>query len=361
VNARTAAVFALLTLVGVPSATVLTGGTVSYRGALPLTAWLVLAVLLTRRWPVPALALAASTVFAFRVAELTDSGWLWPLTFSAAAVVLAGRLAWTVGITGALAVAGYGWEWAVHRGADAQALSTLGVEALWLALILAVASGYRNWRRWQAEVVQRLRQEADERQARERLRIAREVHDVVAHTLAVVGVHLNVAADAFDTAPAEARDALLLAQRVRGKAMTDLASLLGVLRTSGGGPPQEDLDGVVAQVRAAGLDVELVESGDRSTVPAAVTLTVARIVREALTNTVRHTNANRVVVTLHFGPSRTEVEVADDGQAAAAPTTSGHGHDGMRERVRALGGTFSAGPRESPAGAGFVVRATIPT
>jgi signal transduction histidine kinase len=360
-NARTATVFALLTLVGVPSATVLTGGTVGYAGTVPLSVWLALAVLLTRRWPVPALALAASTVFAFRVAELTDTGWLWPLTCCAAAAVLADRLRWTVGITGTLALAGYGWEWAVHQGPDAQALSTLGVEALWLALVLAVANGYRNWRRWQDEVVQRLRQEADERETQERLRIAREVHDVVAHTLAVVGVHLNVAADAFDTAPSEARDALALAQRVRGKAMTDLGSLLGVLRHTGGGPPQEDLDDVVAQVRATGLDVEVLESGDRSTVPAVVMLTIARIVREALTNTVRHADANRVVVTLHFGLSGTSLTVADDGKGPATAPSGGHGLDGMRERVRALGGTFDAGPRTGSSGAGFTVRVTIPS
>ena len=190
-------------------------------------------------------------------------------------------------------------------GADPQSMSAyVGAEALWLGAVLSVAIAYRNWRRWQEELTDRLLREAREgdldarrRRAEERVRIAHELHDVVSHTLAVVGVHLNVALDTLDAEPEQARAALRLAQAVRGRAMADLKSLVGVLRDDSADEieaPAARLDRLgelVERVQAAGVTVTLDESGDRSAVPAPVALAAYRIVQEALTNTVQHANA----------------------------------------------------------------------
>jgi signal transduction histidine kinase len=228
----------------------------------------------------------------------------------------------------------------------------VGAETLWLALLFAGTNAYLNWRRWQHEVEARQEVNAQRRRAEDRLLISRELHDVVAHTLAVVGVHLNVALDAVDDSPAEAREALRLAQEVRGKAMADLASLVGVLREEAAGPGIAEL---VDRVRSAGLEVTLDERGDRAAVPAAVAVAAYRVVQEALTNTVRHAGASRVAVTVSYAADHVGVAVVDNGRAEPGP--AGNGIEGMRERVTALGGTFSAGPAD---GGGFAVRARMP-
>jgi signal transduction histidine kinase len=200
--------------------------------------------------------------------------------------------------------------------------------------------------------------EAGRRRAEERVLIARDLHDAVSHTLAVVGVHLNVALDAFDTDPAEAREAVRLAQDVRGRAMSDLRALVGVLRDGGETEPISGLDGVdrlAEQVRAAGLDVTVTEFGERADVPAPVATAVYRVVQESLTNTVRHAAATRAVVTLRYAPGSVVVDVTDNG-SGASPAADGHGIAGMRERVAALGGALTAGAGKT----GFSVRATIP-
>ncbi|WP_344935585.1 sensor histidine kinase [Actinoplanes nipponensis] len=246
-------------------------------------------------------------------------------------------------------------------------LGQFGGEVLWLAAALATALAYRSTRRWQQEAAARLAQSLHEREldarrrrAEERVGIARDLHDVVSHTLAVVGVHLNVALDIFDEEPAEAREALRLAQEVRGRAMGDLRSLVDVLRegdrieTPAAG--LEGLAGLIDRVRSAGVTVTVTELGERDAVPAPVATAVHRVVQESLTNTVRHAPAARATVMLHYTPASVTVEVADDG-AGAAPGTEGHGIMGMRERVAALGGALTAGPVP---GRGFVVRALIP-
>jgi signal transduction histidine kinase len=346
-----------LTLVAVPALTVAFAGTVTAAGTVPLTVTLAVALLWRRRWPVAVLALSALTITALCVGDLTDAGWIWPATAAYASAVLAGRLGWAVGIGVAQVWFASTWEWFVQTGPSGGAV---GIEALWLAAVLAGAVAYRNWRRWQEEVVVRLRQsvheqelEAARRQAEERLRIAREVHDVVAHTLAVVGVHLNVAADALDTSPEETRGAIAVAQRVRRDAMSDLAALVGVLREP---PVTADLAGIVAAVGSA-VVTRLNEAGDPGRVAGPVALALTRVVQESLTNVVRHARAATVTVDVHYGPSAVEVAVVDDGRAAAAAPSGGHGLAGMRERVAALGGTFSAGPGDR---VGFVVRARIP-
>jgi signal transduction histidine kinase len=248
-------------------------------------------------------------------------------------------------------------------------LVPVGAETLLLAFLVAAGNDNRNRRRWRAESAARLRQldherevEASRRRAEERLQMARELHDVVAHTLAVVGVHVNVAADALDDSPDEARDALRFASQAHGRAMADLRSLIEIMRDGATGipAPQPDLGGLaelVASARAAGLDVSLREDGDPDSVPAPVALAAYRVVQEALTNTLKHACARRVTVELGCRPAEVVVEVVDDGRGAPGTPAAGLGLVGMRERVTALGGSLRAGPERD---GGFRVRAAIP-
>jgi signal transduction histidine kinase len=387
------AVLAVLTLVGLPTGIALTGGSVTLYGALPLAETLAILVMLRRRWPVATLLASVAAVTAMRGADLVEVGWIWPATVLFAHAVMIGRIGWAVGAGAVVLAYAASWEWAVLGHSPDLVVGRVGGEVFWLALVVAIGVAYRNWRGWQEELAARVSQSAHEREldarrrrAEERVRIAHELHDLVSHTLAVVGVHLNVALDTLESAPDEARDALELAQDVRGKAMADLRALVEVLRDGSATtiePPAAQLDGLaslVEQVRAAGIEVKLQETGDRSAVPAPVALASYRIVQEALTNTVRHAGATRAVVALCYEPAQVTVTVTDNGTRAefgstattgdpdhpetSGPTgepggadTAGHGIAGMRERVNALGGLLRVGPA---AGAGFTVQASIP-
>jgi signal transduction histidine kinase len=358
---RTTGIPALLTLIGVPAGLALTGGNVQGVMTMTLAVWLAVALLFAGRFPVSVLVFEVLAVAAMRGANLVGTGWVWPATAGFVLVALAGRL--RVAIVIAAITLGYGaiWDYVVSlRGFD-WTVAHVGTEALWLAAALAAAQAWRRTRQWQQEMAARLagdeherELEAGRRRAEERVDIARDLHDVVSHTLAVVGVHLNVALDAFDTEPAEARSAIRLAQDVRGRAMSDLKALVDIMR-AGPVPGLDALVPLAAQVREAGLEVTVTESGERADVPAPVATAVYRVVQEALTNTVRHARASRAVVTLRYGATGVVVDVQDDGQGAAA-ITDGHGIAGMRERVAALGGTLTAAPGKT----GFSVRASIP-
>jgi signal transduction histidine kinase len=386
------AVLAVTTLVGVPTGIALTGGSVTLYGAFSLAATLAILVVLRRRWPVATLLASAATVTAMRGADLVEVGWIWPATVLVAHAVMIGRIGWAVGTGAVVLTYAASWEWAVLGHSPDLVVGRVGGEALWLALVVAIGVAYRNRRGWQEELAARVGQSAYEREldarrrrAEERVRIAHELHDLVSHTLAVVGVHLNVALDALESAPDEAEDALRLAQDVRGKAMADLRALVQVLRDGAATTiesPAAQLDGLTSlaeQVRTAGIDVELHEAGDRSAVPAPVALASYRIVQEALTNTVRHAGATRATVALRYEPAQVTVTVTDNGTRAepdwpattgeldhsetSRPTgepgadTGGHGIAGMHERVSALGGSLQVGPAT---GGGFTVHASIP-
>jgi signal transduction histidine kinase len=279
---------ATVTTVGVLTGTVLAGGEVSYAGAVPLAAFLGLALLARRRWPLTVLLVSVQAVIAFRSSGLTEVGWVWPVSAAYFTVVAGERRAglwWAVGVGLVELAFAASWDWAVVGGDPGRALAGVAAEGLWLAVVLAAAIASRNWYRWRAALAAGLRRleyerelESRRRGAEERLRMAREVHDVVAHTLTVVGVQLRVVAEALDDSPAEAREALRSAQEVRAKAVADLRSLIGVLRGPGDQgsalavpTPQLDLaalDDLLARARAGGLDVTLDTAGDMSGLPA---------------------------------------------------------------------------------------------
>ncbi|MEL4358475.1 MULTISPECIES: sensor histidine kinase [unclassified Luteococcus] len=201
----------------------------------------------------------------------------------------------------------------------------------------------------------------------ERTRIAREIHDVVSHSLSVVAVLSDGAAAAVEGNPQQAREAMLTVRDTGRTALADMRRMLGVLRDDepGSHAPQPgiaQLPGLVAESRAAGLPVHLVEVGERRPVPASVDLTAYRIVQEALTNVRKHAGpgVREVRVTLTHSDEVITVDVSDDGAGPdpADGQHAGHGLIGMRERVAAHHGELSVGRR--PAG-GFEVVATIPT
>jgi signal transduction histidine kinase len=275
-----------------------------------------------------------------------------------------------------------------------------------LMLIICWMIGYSvGQRRSYAARLQR--QAMDNAITTERLRIARELHDVVAHSMTVVAVQAGFGEYVFDRQPGEARAALAAIQTVTSEALADMQRMLGALRQAGGGmagdaapgpagPPIQapgtaplapapglaDLDRLVAGTAGAGVRVEVLRTGPARAIPAGIDLAAFRIVQEALTNVVKHSGADRCLVRIASGPGDLSVEITDPGQPAGAPARAmalasapvhggagaaggtragpapgGHGIAGMRERVGLYGGEFAAGPLP---GRGFRVAARFP-
>jgi signal transduction histidine kinase len=201
----------------------------------------------------------------------------------------------------------------------------------------------------------------------ERARIARELHDVVAHSVGVMVVHAQGARRMLDRDPERARQAMETIERTGQTALEEMRSTLGVLRRPDADAPlapqpgMDDLGALVEQARQSGLTVELVTEGDPAPLPAGVDRSAYRIVQEALTNTRRHAGPVRARVAVRYGGRELELEISDDGAPGrprtGAPRTDGHGLVGMRERVALYGGALHADHR--PEG-GFVVRASLP-
>jgi signal transduction histidine kinase len=200
----------------------------------------------------------------------------------------------------------------------------------------------------------------------EQARIARELHDVLAHSVSVIVVQASAADDVFDERPDQARAALRSIESAGREALAELRRLLAAVRPEDeGGPahPQPGLDQLgelAAPLRAAGLEVALRREDDAGALPAGVDLSAYRIVQEALTNTLRHAGASRAEVTVRSAPGMLELDVLDDGHGGAPPPADGgggRGIAGMRERATMLGGTLDAGPL--PEG-GFRVHARLP-
>ncbi|MGN9784449.1 sensor histidine kinase [Nonomuraea sp. ZG12] len=207
---------------------------------------------------------------------------------------------------------------------------------------------------------------ADTRAARaeERSRIARELHDVVAHHVSVMTVQAAAARKVLAADPELAREALSAIESTGRTAMAEMRDIVGVLRADARAeltpqPGMRDLPALVEQMREAGLITTLSVEGEAEPVPAGVDLAAYRLVQEGLTNSLRHAGTGaRAVVTVRRGRDELEVRVEDDGLGAAvSPRRPGHGLVGIRERVALYGGILTIGPK---AGGGFKVRATFP-
>jgi signal transduction histidine kinase len=211
-------------------------------------------------------------------------------------------------------------------------------------------------------------EEARRRVAEERVRIARDLHDSVAHSLTGISVEAGVGAHVLDERPEDARAALLAIKHASGDALAELRATLSMLR-SGEAPPREPAAGLdrlpslVESSRAAGLPVDVVIEGDARPLPQAVDTAAFRIVQESLTNVIRHAGPARATVAVRHRDDGVEIEVTDDGRGAvdgngaADGGGGGHGLAGMRERVALLGGALYAGTRRS---GGYRVRARLP-
>jgi signal transduction histidine kinase len=206
-------------------------------------------------------------------------------------------------------------------------------------------------------------QEANARRAaaEEQARIAREVHDVVAHNLSVIIVQATAADEVFASDPADAQRAVRTIGSTARRALDELRYVLGASGQPPALAPQPTLGGLEAlleQVRATGLEVELEIVGEQRELPPALELSAYRIVQEALTNTLRHAAAEHATVTLRFDPEAVSVDVLDDGSAPpSAGGGNGRGLIGMRERVTTFGGQLEAGPDNA---GGFRVSARLP-
>lgn len=198
----------------------------------------------------------------------------------------------------------------------------------------------------------------------ERARIARELHDAIAHNVSMMVVQAGAERRVLDEGNGATRDVLAAIEQIGRGALTEMRRLVGMLRTDGAEPlaPQpglDDLPRLVSQVSDAGLPVELHVDGERRELPVGIELSAYRIVQEALTNALKHAGDSRASVHVHYGQDSLELEIADDGgEGSAAPIASGgHGLAGMRERVALYGGRFDAGRRS---GGGFTVRVLLP-
>jgi signal transduction histidine kinase len=237
--------------------------------------------------------------------------------------------------------------------------------------LLAVAAGdmVRSRRETSERAADLREQQTLRRVADERLAIAHEIHDLVAHGMTSINVQAGVAAHLLDRDPAQARSALRDIKRVSGEALTELRATLAVLRDPGQAAPLEpaggleDLAGLVGGARAAGVAVEL-EVGELGELGPAVHHAGYRIVQEALTNVARHSGARAARVRVHREHGMVAIEVADDGRGTGGDSSApGNGVRGMRERARALGGTVEAGPPGAAAEAtdrGWTVHARLP-
>jgi signal transduction histidine kinase len=337
------------------------------------------ALLFRRRWParVLAVALACGLAYGARTypegpSQLAIYPALWTV-----ALTLPRRTAWVAAGGTALAVAGselFQYGDTMFDGEPLYAAVTV-FAALWWGEAVRARRAYVAELRDRAERAERTREEEARRRVdEERMRIARELHDVVSHTIGVISVQAGVASHLLERRPDKAAESLAAIRQASDEALGELHAMLGVLRDRGGGggdgdrgeaplspaPGLGELDALVAQAAGAGVEVRVSLEGGPRRLPPAVDLAAYRVVQESLTNVVRHARASRAEITVRHAGGRVVVEVTDDGRAHpgnGSGNGSGQGILGMRERARALGGSLEAGSR--PEG-GFRVLASLP-
>ncbi len=270
-----------------------------------------------------------------------------------------------------ISVLATGW---VIAGADVEPVSAIGwvffrIGGAVIATMLGESARSRQVMaadaQRRAELAERSRdEEARARVDAERLRIAREVHDTVAHGIAIINVQAGVTAHVLDKRPEQARKALRTIELTSSQALQDMRAILGVLHDGDEREPFPGLDQIrelTGKAREAGLDITVEQPEPVPVLPSAVGSAAYRIVQESLTNVIRHVGPTRVTVTLEPVVNALRVRVADEGRRTPAPahtgSTSGRGIMGMRERCRLLGGELDAKPRPS---GGFEVTASLP-
>jgi signal transduction histidine kinase len=233
----------------------------------------------------------------------------------------------------------------------------------WALLAAAWPLGHAFHRR--ALAVETLSQKAEETRAAvaaERARIARELHDVVGHGISVVVLQLVAAQAMLERGSQDAaRERLAATERSGRETLAEMRRLLGLLDEDDASlapqPGLRELDQLVTETRAAGVDVDLDVHGEPVALPPGLELAAYRVVQEALTNVIKHAHPRRAHVVVDYEPDTLVIEVLDEGQKRPAPLDRGRGIAGMRERVALYGGELTVGPRPS---AGFAVHARFP-
>jgi signal transduction histidine kinase len=329
-----------------------------------------------RRWPVPVLIGVFAATFGYSWLGYPEGPVWLPLIIVFGGAVLAGHrlAAYTTIVAGFVSA-----TWVSSLIRDDQKGPTLvgllGIGA-WLATLAAVTElvRYRGElrRAAQREAAETQRTElesARRRASEERLSIARELHDVLAHSISMINVQAGVALELIDERPEQARASLATIKQASKDALVEVQAVLGALRQAGEpvatAPARgiADLDRLVEGARAAGLTVEVTVAGARRALPAGTDLAAFRILQESLTNVVRHADASTVHVSVDYGAEQLTVEVANDGRARVPSPpvppahSGGNGIAGMRERAEALGGSLDTG---SMFNGGFRVRARLP-
>lgn len=326
-----------------------------------------LPVAVRRRWPVPAALTALAGAGAATLLDITREPYLAVgLTLYTVALTRAPRrsvpvLAAALSASAAAVLTGE----AVVTPAETWS-GAAGVAAIvWLVLGSGWATGFAVRAR-RAREADHAARHTERAVVEERLRIARELHDIVSHSLSLIAVKAGVAGHVAQQRPEEAVDALRVIEQTSRAAMTDMRRALGVLRTDfgavdvplGPAPGIDALPLLADQACRAGLAVDLVVRVPEGSLPAGISLAVHRIVQESLTNAVKHAAPAHCQVTVEADPHEVRIDVTDDGvRSGDRGLPGGHGLVGMRERAMTHGGTFSAGPR--PEG-GFAVSARLP-
>ncbi|MEV4512341.1 sensor histidine kinase [Dactylosporangium sp. NPDC049525] len=336
------------------------------------------AVAVRRRWPVAVFAVTAVASVGYYALEFPDGpGWLalFVAIYTLAALGDGRRSLLTAGA--GIAVLAACW---LVAAADIEPRAAIG----WVffriggsVMSAALGESVRSRRVIAADAVRRaeLAERNRERDTRarvdeERLRIAREVHDTVAHAIAIINVQAGVTAHVLDKRPDRAREAvaaLEVIEQTSSRALHEMRAILGVLRDADDGraphPGLGQIGELAAKACEAGLDLHLQADPAPPQVPSAVGSAVYRILQESITNVIRHAGPTRVTVAVDYGADTVEVHVTDDGprpgraSGEATPQRPGSGITGMRERCRLLGGELDAHPR---AGGGFAVTARLP-
>ena len=332
------------------------------------------ALALRRRYPIAVLVVLNAVALAWSAAQYPG-----PLVMLAPLIscyTLAALRGWRWGLAGAVVTALSALV-AIRVAFGAAEPAGISGIAVWMAATAGAAGtavGY--YRALLAVTRAQLAREAQTREAQarrraveERLRIARELHDVFGHTMATISVQAGVGIHLLQTRPGQAVEALTTIKQISDQGLTDVKTILGVLRADNDpGQPRtprgglDQLEGLLDPVRAAGVQPQLTVHGSARPLPAAVDLAAYRIIQEALTNVLRHAHARTVQLDLRYEPERVVIGILDDGSAASpgqAHTNErdGHGISGMRERALALSGQFTAGPH--PDG-GFQVQCALP-
>jgi signal transduction histidine kinase len=337
------------------------------------------ALALRRRYPISVLVVLSAVALAWSAAQYP--GRLIMLAPLIACYTLAALRGWRWGLAGAVGtalsalvairVAFGGTEPAGTNGNAVLMAATAGAAGTAVGYYRALLVVTRAQLAREAKTRE---EQAARRAVEERLRIARELHDIFGHTMATISVQAGVGVHLLKTRPAQAVEALTTIKQISDQGLTDVKSILGILRadndpdqprTPRGGLDQ--LDALLDPVRAAGVQPQLTVHGIARPLPTAVDLAAYRIIQETLTNVLRHARARTVQLDLRYEPSQVVIRICDDGSAASpgqAGTNGhgrgqdGHGISGMRERALALSGQFTAGPH--PDG-GFQVRCALPT